>query len=129
MVIAMRVVVRTPAEVQAQYDLPELEDTADDDAVIDAVQHAKPVGKSAVHITGRPYVFARVVTLDALSESGARLMAAEARLQEERAAAQELARRFFDEGMAKSAIAATLGITRPTLDSWLAKSEPPRRRR
>ncbi len=127
----MRVVVRTPAELEAEYNLPGLDDTADDDEVLDAVDRAKPVGESEIRIIGRPYVFARLVALDALSESGARLMAAEARLQEERAVAQELARRYFDEGMAKSAIAATLGITRPTLDAWLAKSEPPppRRRR
>lgn len=126
----MRVVVRTPAEIESEFTFPDLDEDADDEQVLAAAGTAKPLRKPQVVATGEPYVYARVITtqLDALAESGARLIAAEARLERERRNAQVLARRFFDEGMAKSAIAATLGITRPTLDAWLAKSEPRRRR-
>lgn len=116
---------RTPAEMVALYDLPGVASTASDEEVLAAVAEASPVQEAEVVVVGAPYVFAR--GLDELAAQGKRLQQAEDRLGGEKDAAKQLARQFFADGMPKQTIATTLGVTRPTLDSWLGDGA--RRRR
>jgi hypothetical protein len=109
----------------AYYDLPGVASTAGDDDVLAAAAEASPVHEAEVVVVGEPYVFAR--GLDELAAQGQRLQQAEDRLAGEKAAAKQLARQFFDDGMPKQTIATTLGVARPTLDSWLG--DDARRRR
>lgn len=121
----MKVILRTPAEMVAEYNLPELDNSASDEEVLAAAAAAEPLRRGEPEITGEPYVFAR--GLDGLAQQGRRLEQAESRLDAERQAARELARQYFDEGRSKREIATTLGITRPTLDSWLGEGATRRR--
>lgn len=119
----MRVIVRTPAELVAEYDLPDLDDSASDAEVLAAAAGAEPVQRGGPEVVGEPYVHARVVerSLGRLAEQGRRLMEAESRLGAEKQAARELARQYFDEGRSKREIIEALGVSRPTLDSWLGE--------
>ncbi|MCV7225271.1 hypothetical protein [Mycolicibacterium komossense] len=121
---AVRVIVRTPAELVAEYDLPEVDSDSSDEDVLAAVAAAEPLRHGEPEVVGETYVFAR--GLESLAEQGRRLEQAEARLAAERLAAAELARKYRDK-RSKRDLATTLGITRPTLDSWLGDA-PPRRR-
>lgn len=121
----MRVIVRTPAELVAEYDLPEVDGDASDEKVLAAAASAEPLRRGEPEVVGEAYVFAR--GLESLAQQGRRLEQAESRLDAERQAARELARKYHAEGRSKRDIATTLGITRPTLDSWLGDA-PPRRR-
>lgn len=116
---------RTPAEMVGLYELPGVASTATDEEVLAAVAEASPVQEAEVVVVGAPYVFAR--GLDELAEQGKRLQQAEDRLAGEKDGAKQLARQFFDDGMPKQTIATTLGVARPTLDSWLGDGA--RRRR
>jgi hypothetical protein len=122
----MRVVLRTPTEKVAEYELAGLDGRASDEQILAAAAEVKPIRVGEVEVVGRTYVYAR--GLDVLAEQGKRLEQAEARLDGEKAAARVLARQFFDEGMSKQAIVAALGITRPTLDAWLGEGYRRRRR-
>ena len=119
----MRVIVRTPAELVAEYDLPDLDDSASDAEVLAAAAGTEPVQRGGPEIVGEAYVHARVVerSLGRLAEQGRRLMEAESRLGAEKQAARELARKYFDEGRTKREIIEALGVSRPTLDSWLGE--------
>ena len=52
----MRVIVRTPAELVAEYDLPDLDDSASDAEVLAAAAGAEPVQRGGPEIVGEPYV-------------------------------------------------------------------------
>lgn len=125
----MWVVVRTPAELVAEYELPDLDNSASDEHVLAAAADAEPVRRTEPEIVGQPYVYAR--GLDDLAQQGRRLMQADSRLDDEKRAAQQLARRYFysEEGRTKSDIAKALGVTRPTLDSWLGEGATKPRRK
>ena len=127
----MRVIVRTPAELVAEYDLPDLDDSASDAEVLAAAAGAEPVQRSGPEVVGDPYVHARVVerSLGRLAEQGRRLSEAEARLGAEKDAARKLAQRYFKEGRSKREIIEALGVSRPTLDSWLGEGATRPRKR
>lgn len=115
----MRVILRTPAELVAEYDLPGVDSTASDAEILAAAASADPIRRSDPEVVGEPYVFAR--GLDGLEEQGRRLILAESRLGAEKLAARELARQYFEQGRTKSDIAEAFGVTRPTVDSWLGE--------
>ncbi|KAA1250201.1 hypothetical protein F0Q45_10995 [Mycobacterium simiae] len=121
----MKVILRTPAELIAEYDLPDVDSSASDEQVLAAAAAVEPIRRTEPEVVGEPYVYAR--GLDGLAQQGRRLEQAESRLGAERLAARELARRHFGKGRTKRDIASALGVTRPTLDSWLGEST--RRRR
>lgn len=123
----MRVILRTPAELVAEYDLPDVDSEASDEEILAAAAAASPVRRSEPEIVGSPYVYAR--GLDDLAQQGRRLMQADSRLDDEKKAAQQLARRYFEQGRSKRDIAQTLGITRVTLDAWLGDRVPRARKR
>lgn len=123
----MRVIVRTPAELVAEYDLPDLDSGASDEEVLAAAAAAEPVQRSGPEVVGDPYVYAR--GLDDLAQQGRRLMQADSRLDEEKKTARELARRYFAQGHNKRDIAQALGVSRVTLDSWLGDEATRTRRR
>ncbi|ETB46726.1 hypothetical protein O981_27275 [Mycobacterium avium 10-5560] len=125
----MRVILRTPAELVAEYDLPGVDSSASDEQILAAAAEAEPVRRTGPEVVGAPYVYSRGP--DDLAEQGRRLMQADSRLDDEKKAARELARRYyFAQGHSKRDIAQALGVTRPTLDSWLGEGATrPRRSR
>lgn len=114
----MRVILRTPAEMVAEYDLPGVDSSATDEQIL-AAAAAESVRRREIEVVGAPYVYSRGP--DDLAEQGRRLMQADSRLDDEKKAARELARRYFAQGHNKRDIAQALGVTRPTLDSWLGE--------
>jgi hypothetical protein len=125
------VILRTPAELVAEYDLPDLDDSASDAEVLAAAAGAEPVKRGGLEVVGEPYVHARVYerSLGRLAEQGRRLMEAESRLGAEKQAARELARKYFAEGRSKREIIDALGVSRPTLDAWLGEGATRPRKR
>ncbi|PJE03563.1 MAG: hypothetical protein CK429_32675 [Mycobacterium sp.] len=123
----VRVILRTPAEIVAEYDLPDVGSGASDEEILAAAAAAEPLQRSEPEVVGAPYVYAR--GLDDLAQQGRRLMQADSRLDDEKKAAQQLARRYFEQGRSKRDIAQTLGITRMTLDVWLGDRAPRSRKR
>lgn len=124
----VRVILRTPAEVVAEYDLPGVDSSASDEQILAVAAAAEPVRRGEIEVVGAPYVYSRGP--DDLAEQGRRLMQADSRLDDEKKAARELARRYFAQGHNKRDIAQALGVTRPTLDSWLGEGATrPRRSR
>lgn len=124
----MRVILRTPAELVAEYDLPGVDSSASDEQILAVAAEVEPVRRTEPEVVGEPYVYSRGP--DDLEEQGRRLMQAEARLDDEKKAAQELARRYFAQDRSKADIVRALGVTRPTLDSWLGEGATrPRRSR
>lgn len=116
----MRVILRTPAEMVAEYDLPGVDSSATDEQILAAAAAAaESVRHREIEVVGAPYVYSRGP--DDLAEQGRRLMQADSRLDDEKKAARELARRYFAQGHNKRDIAQALGVTRPTLDSWLGE--------
>lgn len=124
----VRVILRTPAELVAEYDLPGVDSSASDEQIL-AAAAAESVRRGEIEVVGAPYVYSRGP--DDLAEQGRRLMRADSRLDDEKKAARELARRYyFALGHSKRDIAQALGVTRPTLDSWLGEGATrPRRSR
>lgn len=124
----MKVILRTPAELVAEYDLPGVDSSASDAQILAAASETEPVRRTDPEVVGRPYVYSRGP--DDLAEQGRRLMQADSRLEDEKKAARELARRYFAQGHSKADIVQALGVTRPTLDSWLGEGATrPRRSR
>lgn len=123
----MRVILRTPTEMVAEYDLPDVDSGASDEEILAAAATAEPLRRSEPEVVGPPYVYAR--GLDDLAQQGRRLMQADSRLDDEKKAAQQLAQRYFEQGRSKRDIAQTLGITRMTLDVWLGNRAPRARKR
>ncbi|WP_342314683.1 hypothetical protein LIX17_25920 (plasmid) [Mycobacterium avium subsp. hominissuis] len=118
----MRVILRTPAELVAEYDLPDVDSGASDEEILAAAAAAEPIRRSEPEVVGETYVYAR--GLDDLAQQGRRLIQADSRLDSEKKAAQQLARRYLAQGRSKRDIAQTLHITRKTLDAWLGDTEP-----
>ncbi|PBA08611.1 hypothetical protein CKJ70_25575 [Mycobacterium avium] len=104
----------------AEYDLPGVDSSATDEQILAAAAAAaESVRRREIEVVGAPYVYSRGP--DDLAEQGRRLMQADSRLDDEKKAARELARRYFAQGHNKRDIAQALGVTRPTLDSWLGE--------
>ncbi|GAT01193.1 hypothetical protein [Mycolicibacterium fortuitum] len=116
----MWVILRTPAEHVAEYDLPNVDSSSSDEQILAAAAGVEPIRRGDTEIVGEPYVYAR--GLDALAQQGQRLAQADSRLEAEKDAAREVARKYFDDGYSKADISKALRVTRVTLDSWLGKS-------
>jgi hypothetical protein len=122
----VKVILRTPAEVVVEYDLADLDSSASDEQILAGAANATPVRPAETEVVGEPYVYAR--GLDDLAQQGKRLMQADSRLDEEKKVAREVARKYFEAGHNKRDIARALGVTRPTLDSWLGGGSTRQRR-
>ena len=122
----MRVILRTPAEVVVEYDLPELDSSSSDKEVLAAAAVTEPLRRAETEIVGEPYVYAR--GLDGLAQQGRLLEQLSSRLEAEKLAARQVAQKYVNEGHAKREVAVALGITRPTLDSWLGEGATRRRK-
>ena len=123
----MRVVIRTPAEIVAEYNLADLDEQASDEMLLAAAAASQPISSNATEIIGPAYVAA--AGRGALAAQGRRLHWAADQLSHERRVARKLALAAFRRGTSKLAIANMLGIARVTLDTWLSEAGRPRKRR
>lgn len=119
----MRIVLRTPAELIHEVDVPDVDAQSTDDEILAAVAagSAVEVRPEEVEAIGDPYIYMRGP--DSLAEAGRRRKLA---IQHQEALTDQVKQLAFDAidaGLSKNAVAAQAAVTRVTLDAWLKPRE------
>lgn len=120
----MRFVLRTPAELIQEVDVPDVDAQSTDDEILAAVAAGSGVEvlrPEEVEVIGDPYIYMRGP--DSLAEAGRRRKLA---IQHQEALTDQVKQLAFDAldaGLSKNVVAAQAAVTRVTLDAWLKPRE------